>query len=71
LQFLEPHELVLVVAGLLEVLLERVVAHRPPGPIFYYGGLYGEICTRTKYNTALVTCGRFSTSSAAPPNSRN
>ena len=32
----------------------------PPGPIFYYGGLYGEIRTRTKYmslsqNSILVT----------------
>jgi hypothetical protein len=39
----------------------------PPGPIFYYGGLYGEIRTHTKCNTTLVTCDRFSTSSAAPP----
>ena len=37
----------------------------PPGPIFYYGGLCGEIRTRTKYNTSLVACDRFSTSSAA------
>jgi hypothetical protein len=43
----------------------------PPGPIFYYGGLYGEILTCTKYNTTLVTCDRFSTSSAAAPNSKN
>jgi hypothetical protein len=42
----------------------------PPGPIFYYGGLYGEIRTRTKYNTTLVPCDRFSTSSAAAPNSK-
>jgi hypothetical protein len=39
----------------------------PPGPIFYYGGLYGEIRARTKYNTTLVTRGRFPTSSAAAP----
>ena len=42
----------------------------PPGPIFYYGGLYGEIRTHTKYNTTLVTCDRFSTSSAAAPKPR-
>jgi hypothetical protein len=40
----------------------------PPGPIFYYGDLYGGIRTPTKYNTTLVTCDRFSTSSAAAPN---
>jgi hypothetical protein len=38
----------------------------PPGPIFYYGGLYGEIRTRMKYDTTLVTCDRFSTSSRRP-----
>jgi hypothetical protein len=38
-----------------------------PSRFFYYGGLYGEILTRTKYNTTLGTCDRFSTSSAAPP----
>jgi hypothetical protein len=42
-----------------------------PGRFFYYGGLYGETHTRTKYNTTLVTFDRFSTSSAAPRISRN
>jgi hypothetical protein len=37
----------------------------PPGPICNYGDSYGEIHIRTKYNTTLVTCGQFSTSSAA------
>ena len=32
----------------------------PPGPIVYYGGLYGKIRTCTKYNTTLVTCDRGS-----------
>ena len=47
------------------------VKNIPPGPIFYYGGLYGEIRTHTKYNTTLVTCDRFSTSSAAPRKNRD
>jgi hypothetical protein len=44
--------------------------YNPSGPIFYPGGLYGEIRTRKKYNATLVTSDRFSTSSAAPPKVR-
>ena len=41
--------------------------NQPPEPIFYSGDLYWEKRISTKYNTPLVTCDRFSTSSAAPP----